>query len=471
MKSKQINWIILFSFIIPLLFWAYLSCSTAMDVSADARGYNDLADRLLHGGFKEYLKDGPTREPLYPLLIALSKKLSSFFKTHFSYIIVVMQLSILFLTQLLIYTVLKRVKVNNTITALIILYFGMSPAMINSALSLFSEIITYPMIMFTIILSVLIWQNSLKENIPKVVFYSILFTLNALLAISSKHILEYVYLFYLIPFIILMITQALKRKMIQSISLLLFMTIFLSGYAYGLSSYRNLNQQIHGLDTYKDYRAPFIIYGYAQRRTAPVTKNLLLGSILSIPGQAVCEKYDPQACNANFKRDVYLIAYDKKAELLKDGFPENEIHAKLMQLSKKLILTKPFQYAFFNSMESMKFFFWESTQVSFVFYPKWLTHLHDMTIVRNGLRLIVALVTFAGIFWGFILLIKRKRDFLAISDNGYQYQYFFFSLYFCLLFACLYSPVFVATRYAFPIVCLYCIVLGISLQSLSKASN
>ena len=43
-------------------------------------------------------------------------------------------------------------------------------------------------------------------------------------------------------------------------------------------------------------------------------------------------------------------------------------------------------------VESCKMLFWESTRIGFVIYPRWLMHLYDFSLFKNGLRLLVFII-------------------------------------------------------------------------------
>ena len=64
-------------FLLSLAYWLYLASATQMSISADAAVYQDLGRLLQNHGLAAYLKTGPNREPLYPLLVMFSMKLEA----------------------------------------------------------------------------------------------------------------------------------------------------------------------------------------------------------------------------------------------------------------------------------------------------------------------------------------------------------------------------------------------------------
>ena len=78
MKPAPLPRIILIIFLLSLCYWIYLACTTTMYISCDAIGYQGLGQLLKEKGFIAYFKTGPNREPIYPLLVALSMHWASF---------------------------------------------------------------------------------------------------------------------------------------------------------------------------------------------------------------------------------------------------------------------------------------------------------------------------------------------------------------------------------------------------------
>ena len=147
MNSSPARNLTLFIFPICFLYWAYLFFSTKMNISMDAEVFNNVAEALSKNGWIHFFQSGPHREPLYPMLIIFSKRLSSLLHYPFDKIQTIIQLGFLFLTQLLTLHILRKLEINKALSLLIVLYLGVSPAIVNSAFSLFSEIITYPIVL------------------------------------------------------------------------------------------------------------------------------------------------------------------------------------------------------------------------------------------------------------------------------------------------------------------------------------
>jgi len=65
-------------FLLSLVYWLYLSVTVHMAIVFDSINYVALGKMLYAHGWIDYFKTGPNREPLYPLLIALSMHIEHF---------------------------------------------------------------------------------------------------------------------------------------------------------------------------------------------------------------------------------------------------------------------------------------------------------------------------------------------------------------------------------------------------------
>jgi len=137
--------IILTVILCSIIYWIYLSLSTRMDIAFDAIDYQTLAERIYTQGWISYFTTGPNREPLYPLLISLSMHIGHWIGLPYTKIMAIGGMIILSLSQLWIYHILRLLKIGTRVCVVVLIYWALSPALNNSAFSLFSEIITYPL--------------------------------------------------------------------------------------------------------------------------------------------------------------------------------------------------------------------------------------------------------------------------------------------------------------------------------------
>jgi len=129
------------------LYWLYLFLASQMEIAMDASGYEILGSRIYQQGWDEYFRTGPNREPLYPFVISLAMRIGDFFSWPYPAVQKTFQILMLGFSQLLALRILRTLKVNQIVRAFVILYLGFSPALVNSAFSLFSEILTYPLML------------------------------------------------------------------------------------------------------------------------------------------------------------------------------------------------------------------------------------------------------------------------------------------------------------------------------------
>jgi hypothetical protein len=204
-----------------------------------------------------------------------------------------------------------------------------------------------------------------------------------------------------------------------------------------------------------------------------MTKEKWVAALSYIPGEGVCHK-------TSSKDDCFFwsiipadgFAHIKIVELEHQGVPPNELDQALLEASKKKILEHPFQYTAFYFLESLKIFFWESTQIGSVQYPPWLKNIYDNSIIQNGTRLILSLLTIFGFFYTMKLLWERKKKITSLQNqsNG--------PTILCLLiivlivaFTILHSLIEIIPRYIFTIAPLFLILIGFSLDKKLTRNN
>ena len=102
-----------------------------MILEHDAIGYENMGRLIYQHGLGEYLRTGPHREPLYPILIALAMFLGEKLSINYQAIIMFLQMFVIFVTQQLMLKILKKLNVNEVLSASAIFYIGISPAIVN----------------------------------------------------------------------------------------------------------------------------------------------------------------------------------------------------------------------------------------------------------------------------------------------------------------------------------------------------
>jgi len=449
---------VFWAIIVSFLYWLYLGQTTIMEISADARVFENLGIMLYEKGWGEYFRTGPQREPGYPLLAAFTMYLSDLMAVPYQIILKHIQIIILLVTQILLAWFLTILQIRKTVLYAILLYWAFSPAVVNSAFSAFSEILTYPFVLGIIFLSCMIWQmfQSRDVSFRKIIVVGSGAAVLSCLLSFSKVIFDYAIYLYIIPFLV-MACYALWRR--RDIKPLVFLLVWMTLYNIPIYLYKSLNYRHNSYFAMAD-RGDFIFYGTAKMRTRDLTARQVLAGIAFIPGQGVCEKIMGE-------KDCYYwtFIYRDSLGISRLTAPQNEkkswgeVSKIVMQESKEAIFRKPWQYAFFTFLEGMKMFFWESTQIGFVTYPPWLTQLYASSFVRFGIRLVVSLLTIAAFLHALFYLWGSRRR-LGSQDDQRPTAVFITAI-FVIALILFYSLTTVVPRYAFPIVPLYMILIAL----------
>ena len=127
-RSSLTSWALL----ICAVYWMYLIILAQPIIVYDAIGYEQFGRLLADKGLGAYLRGGPAREPLYPLFISVAMKLSDWAHLPFLSVQKILQCAVLLMTQLMMISILRRLKVHVGIIIGTVLYFGLSPAVVNS---------------------------------------------------------------------------------------------------------------------------------------------------------------------------------------------------------------------------------------------------------------------------------------------------------------------------------------------------
>lgn len=446
--------VILGIFVVSLLYWIYLAINSQMTLGADASGYDMLARNIHTGGWIEYLKKGPDREPVYLLLITLAMHAAQILKTSYQHVLEAWQVGLLLLTQIMLWRLLHLLNVRAGIAAATLLYFAVSPAMVNSALSLYSEIITYPFVLGILFLGLRGWQAIVNSERARAVVFGLLLGLTAGVLCLAKALFEYVFLAFLLCFLYLGVQLFLQKKIKPAALALILLLCAYIPFKTITHTYKSLNKTYNGYYTITD-RGPYILYEQSLKRTENLSSKKFLLALSCVPGDNICYSFfKRQECND------WLLSFTGRgdpvaAELLGQGVLKDKIYPLLSKLSLENAMRNPGAFAAFSAMESLKMFFWESTKTGFVNYPAWLDQLYDTTIFKNGLRLSVAVVTVISFIFLIVYAWKRRAALVDASLESQKAQTALLMLGLMLPFIALYCLVIVLIRYAFPIVPLY----------------
>jgi len=450
---------IAWAFIISFLYWFYLNCTASMVIVFDSVSYEELGHIISTRGWLTYFQDSPKREPVYPFLISVAMNLAKQWPLSYQSILMVIQTFILFLTQILTYNLLKNLRISSRITALIILYLGISPGLVNSALSLYSEIATYPFILMIILFSTKSWQSIQSAQTQKTILYASGLGIALLFITLTKAVFEIITPVFLIPFVYLFLKNLLKQNKKYVLASLSFLLITFAIFYSGLNSYKYLNK-IHNGNFVLTNRGAWALYGNTARRMEATTPRQFLIALAYMPGEGVCKKlFTEKECDFWSFRRSDALGYGKNAELESQGLSGNELDAALVKLSKQEILKNPPQYMLYMGVESLKMLFWESTQIGFVTYPQGLTQLFAFIPFKNGLRLLIFCLTAFSLLFS---LLKIKQTSSPVLP---------FALLLIIAYIGIHSFFFTLTRYSLPIAPLFLILIAYNFNLKSKRPN
>lgn len=424
-----------------------------MVIAHDAISYEYSGKLLFEKGWLKYFTTGPNREPLYPFLISLSMRLASLLSVSYQTIQILSQIFFLFLTQTLALFILRKLEIKEGLCALIILYLGISPSIVNSALCLYSEIITYPLILSIIILSTESLETLRQNNLRKSILMSLALSFNFTLITLTKGIFEAITPCFLLAFLYLA-SKELKAKNAFK-NCLIFFAIFFCFYYGAITSYKGLNKKFNGRFTLTD-RASWALYGNTARRMEPLTNKRLLSALAYVPSWRLCHHlFGEKECYFWSQEPSDNLGAKKRNEL-STKVSLTEVDQTLITLSLKEALKNPVQYFALYLLEGAKMLFWEAPNMQYLVYPPVITKIYSLKPLNLSLYIIPALLTLFSLLFS-LQSIKRNTLILLI-----------FSL--IVPYISLHSLFFIIPRFAYPLIPLYLILISFVINGAFKKS-
>jgi len=459
-KSKRCG----FSFItvavtISLLYWSYIGFVSQIVIAHDAISYESFGRMVYLDGWDEYFRTGPNREPLYMFLIAVSMWMADILNVSYHEIQKIIQLLFLFITQLLTLKTLKRLRVSDYLIATALLYIGLSPGMVNSALSLFSEIATYPFVLSIVLVASKLWKNLKKESSPIAIPSSILGLLWLLLTFT-KGIFELISSLFLIPFFIITGVAIRKQRSFLWKKCLIFFVMFFVSYYLPLNGYKLMNKIYNGHYALSD-RGARILYGSTARRLEPMGKTNLLAGLAFAPTPDICySHFDSQTCDFWDWSTADHLATTQLTQLGERGLSPNQAERQILWLAIKKILSNPLQYCLLTMVEGSSIFFWESSKIGFVAYPDWMDRIFWNSIFENALTFSTAFLALTAFIYLFIYIWKNRTDIfdtanLTDSRNATAFMIFLILTNYIMI-SCLF---WILRRYVLPMAPLYVVII------------
>ncbi|MBI4308967.1 MAG: hypothetical protein HY591_01405 [Candidatus Omnitrophica bacterium] len=431
--------------ILSLIYLFYLSLICQTLFIYDSIGYIKLGERILHQGIIAYIQDGPQREPLYPLIIAAAMRLGQIFSVDYNWILKLLHIAILALTQVLAFIILKGLGVKGWPRTLAILYIGISPVLVNSTLWVYSEIAVMPLVLAVVLSAARAWKGPNAVN-------GIVLGLCLFLCVCAKNIFEAIAPLLMLPFLVLAIRKKWDRRVV-----VLFLTCSAAFYI-PLTSYKFLNYTLNGHFTFTD-RASWALYGNTARRMEPLTSKRLAAAFAYIPSPHLCYVLlDRDHCDFWSYKPSDNYGAGKFQELQNNGTPKEKIDRIMINLAVRKTMDHPFQYTFLAFLESLKMLFWETSKAGQVTYPDWLEKTYNLKWFDPLLVSITAGLSLCALV-SLIILLYRGRN-KTTAAGPYAQGLALFTLLMLMAYAACHSFFFVLQRYALPIAPLWIVAIA-----------
>jgi hypothetical protein len=385
-----------FVFALSLAYWTYLFFATEMLAKFDAYAYEWLGKMIYEKGWGEFFRSGPHREPFYPFMISLAMRIGDSLSISYHWIQKLFQVLFLLASQILTLQLLRELRIRGSLQCLTLLYVGFSPSIVGSSFSLFSEISSLPFVPAMILAAVASWKSIPGASLAKVMGWGAASGALALLATMTRGIFQHVFYVSLIPFLFLLVSAWRAKTGKVALNILAYLCAALLIVQPGVVGYKLANKIHNGKYQLTD-RYANLLYGNASKRARELTPRILLMHLASIPGYGVCRAFFSASECEYCQPETIEGIQSRELGVLLQGVPEERQNARKIELAGERFLEKPLHYLLFMLIESARMFFWESTQLAFVQYPAWLKGLFDFGPLRNGLRLVVSALTFAGV--------------------------------------------------------------------------
>ena len=456
--------------VLSLIYLFYLSLICQSLMIYDSLAYQALGNDLLHHGCVWFFQTGPQREPLYPLTVAASMHLAKVFSTDDSWILKLMQIGFLVLTQVLALTILRRLKVNRWITGLAVFYIGISPALVNSTIWVYSEIAALPLVLTVVLAAAHAWHKIFSPD-PwwAQAMHGFVLGISLFLAVCVKDIFEAVAPFFMLAFIALF--MAARRKRLYPVAQRALVVIMACAAAFyvPVTSYKTANKMLNGNFTFTD-RGAWALYGMAAKRADPLKVSQIPPALAYIANPHFCYAVaDKDSCDgwSYVRSDIYGMT--RLHDIADQGVPKEKIYPLMVQQAFQKIAQHPLQYAFLSFLESLKMFFWETCRGGQATYPDWLEHIYNARGVEPAFIVVSSLASMCAFVYLLWYGWRHRQKLFHPSENDAQALAGFMVLM-LTAYAFAHSFFFVLQRYALPMAPLWVIAIAFWVNNVSRPS-
>lgn len=454
-KIFRVSSLVPAAFILSGLYWFYLAFTSEMIISSDAIGYQDLGRMLYQNGFAEYFRTGPNREPFYPILVSWAMHIAEIFNVPYPSIQKPVQCLILLITQLLTLKILQKMNINDILRSACVLYIGFSPALVNSALSLYSEIATYPWILGIVLLTAQIWPTLTKTSSTRTILLALGIAACFIGVISVKALFIYLLPLYLIIFLSLALMGFAARKKHTLTNTLIFIGVLYITVSLFVGMVQALNKKHNGHYTFTDRgKSTFSIAAFL--RTQGITRENLDYSIRIHP-------------HLEFSQEGENIWTEERLKLMSRGVAQQDLDRETFKVALQRILQNPFSYLFFYILQAVKIFFWESMRIGFVVYPGWIEKVFGNNALEYFLHILSGVLTLAAASYS-LLFIKNNAfsRYQPTAAQGTAVAYITAILMILIPFVVLNSLVIALPRFILPMAPLYLVMTVFYADNLLK---
>lgn len=449
------------AFAVSILWWVYLFFTTQFVVVFDSLGYEESGKIIAYHGWAEFLRGGLQREPMFPLITALSMHLGDWWGISYDYPLKMIGLLFLLLTMVLSCRLMNMLSIRPVIAALVILYMGLSPVMTNSCLRLWSEFAAYPWVVLAVIWTIKSWEllgkpsHDQRDN-ARIMWHAVTLGVMFLLIMSVKAVAEGILFFYLWPFYWQVIAHWRSRNFIKFKQAAVFCLTVLVVFEGGVCGYKLCNYHYNGHFAFTN-RGDSAFYGNTVRRLHPLTPRMIGAAAAYVPGMGLCTSLLSQKdCYYWSPENSDYIMAQKRVDLKAQGIEDKAAANYFIYSSLKMILLNPLQAVLLMIIEAHKMFFWESS-LAFVAYPDWMEAGIYSTKILYSLRVILAVLSWIACVFA-IFHVKDKRQGPAL----------FWVIHFVFWYMAMYSLFFILDRYSFPIIPLYLVLISFLLDRITR---
>ena len=422
---------------------------------------------IVQKGWQAYFTTGPNREPVYPFLIAWTMHAAG--PGSYLDILKPVQFLLLFSTGLFVFVMLRRCGVAWPITILSVLALGFSPALINSSLSVYSEIAAYLFVLGIVWFSSSSFTALQKQGGQTPFILGIGLAVSFILAALVKSVYEVIFYFCLIPFFLLLIKAWQRQDRHAFKKVAVFLLTIIICFQGAICGYKYLNKKYNGLFVLTD-RAAWAFYGTAARREVPLTPQSFGAAVTyKLFEEEGCRLfYNIESCRAWDITTADKFSSEKNYEVMAK-FPPQEQNKELLKASVSKIMENPLQYAVLMGLDWVRLFFWESTHIGFVAYPDWLEGIFNNQFFSIALRLVVGMLSLGSFLFCIFHLIRQRQLLWKTQEKDHTgIVAVFFAAYVILCHTMMYSLFFTLPRFALPIAPLFILLIALSAQVLTR---